>query len=130
MSKDVSDLVNLNEEFKIHKKELFQLLETYNQKNNKLDEYIGEVNSLKNELNDVKEINNKTKDFLLLELESNLDKQKQIVFEQNSKVNSFKEIINLLKEENNSKIVEISELNEDVGRFKQCLLDKNNLINS
>ena len=80
---------------------------------------------LKNELDLIKELNNKTKEFLLLEFESILDKQNQVQMEQNTKVNSFNEIINLLKKENAEYIENISKLNEEIGKYKQLL--KNHL---
>ena len=122
--------VNQNDEMMEYKKELMNLLEVYKRKDNELNNYLKEFQSFKNELNQIKEINNKTKDFLLLELESNLDKQKQAQIKQESCVNSFKEIINLLKEENHHNIEELSNLNVKIGYLKQCLNDKNNIINS
>lgn len=107
MSKETLDLNNLNE---------------------KLEKNSKEINSFKKELNSIKQINKKTKELLLLELESNLDKQKQIQINQDIKVDSFKEIINLLKEENNNYINELSSLNEKVGKFKQSIDDKNKKI--
>ena len=130
MVQNLIDLYNLTNEFDEYKKELLSLLEFSKNNNVKLEEYYVELNSLKKELNSVKEINNKTKEFLLLELESNLDKQRMALNKQNSKVDSFKEVISLLKEENNDKLEEISYLNIELSKYKQNLDDKNNLIDS
>ena len=90
----------------------------------KLEHNFDEINDinekiifLKNELDLIKDLNNKTKEFLLLEIESNLDKQNQVQIKQNKEFNSFKEIIHLLKKEINDNIDSISKLNEEIGKY-------------
>lgn len=130
MSQQDSNLKNIINEIEKYKEELSNMLELSRIQENKLDEYNTELNSLKKELNSIKEINNKTKDFLLLELESNLDQQKQIQIKQDSKADSFKEIINLLKEENSNNIDSLSSLNIEIGKLEQSIDDKDKLINT
>ena len=112
------------------KNELIYLLDEFKQKNNDLDTCLREFNLIKEEFNSLKEITIKTKDFLLLEVESSFDKQKMIKSKQDSKIDSFREIVDLLKNENNVKLNEISFLNNKLDKFNQIIIDKNNLINS
>ena len=130
MCQNTPELVNSDNEIESYKHELINLLNILKEKNEDLNNCIGEFNSIKKEINSVKEINNKTKDFLLLELESNLDKQKELQYNYKSDIGSFKEIIELLKEEKNNNLEEISTLNVEIGKCKQLLDDKNNLIES
>ena len=58
--------------------ELIYLREYCEKQFERLDSYFKELNLLKDDLNSVNQSNLKTKELLQLELESNLDKQKQI----------------------------------------------------
>ena len=114
MSQNSNNSDKKNIGFENCEKELSSLLKFFKNENINLEDYLVEIHSLKEELNSVKEINNKTKEFLLLELESNLDKQKQVQDMQDSKLNSFNKIIDLLKDENDDKLKRISALNVEI----------------
>ena len=88
---------------------------------NELSEYKQEIENRNHELDNFKEILDKTKEYLLLELESNLDKQKQIQIKNEEKYN---ELIIYLKNENDNEIILLS---EEVGRLKQLLTEKNEI---
>ena len=59
---------------------------------NDLNSFSDEINLLKNELKNIKEINNKTKEYLLLEIESSVDKQNQF-----NQSNYFGDFVDFLK---------------------------------
>ena len=77
-------IADIEEEFK--KKETLITEKTLEQQKN--------INSIKQDLYGVKKNNNKTKEHLLLELESSLDKHNRIQIRND---NYFKELINFLK---------------------------------
>ena len=85
------------------------------------------INSIKQDLYDVKKNNKKTKEHLLLELESSLDKHNQIQIRNDS---YFKEFIKSFEEERANKTNEMNNLSENMGRLKQIIDEKDNLINN
>ncbi len=118
-------------------KELHLLQESSKTQNDKLDEYEEEFTLLKKEMNKIKEINSKTKDYLLLELESNLDKQKQIQIEQKIKYDLFDDSFKILNEENDKfkqilelKNNDIKSLEHEINDFKRIIYSKEEKINS
>ena len=90
---------------------------------NKLEGFDDKINSLNDELTIVKEESDKTKQYLLLELESSLDKYHQ---SENKLENKYNELIMLLKDDSNNKI---SSLSEELGKYKQALEVKDKSIN-
>ena len=84
-----------------------------------IDDKLGLLNQ---ELNTFKEIIDKTREYLLLELDSSLDKHKQIQIENENK---YEELVVFLKNEDSNKILSLS---EEIGRFKQIIDEKEKLI--
>ena len=76
--------------------------------NYEINKYGDEISSLSNEFNNFKEIIEKTKEYLLLELESNLDKCNQIQLRNEDK---YDELLVFLKNDTNNKVSLISEEN-------------------
>ncbi|WP_295593156.1 hypothetical protein, partial [uncultured Methanobrevibacter sp.] len=125
MTKKSKNFDNVTEEIENFPKDLNFEKNTKNQDfdiDNKLNIYDNQINYLNQEIIDFKEIISKTKEYLLLELESNLDKHKQI---QLKNENKYEELIILLKNDNNDKF---SSLNEEIGKLKQIIIGKNELI--
>ena len=108
--------------------EISYLWKYFEKQSAKLDLYCNELNLLKKDLNSINQINLKTKEVLQLELESNLDKQKQIQIKHENKLNSFQDFIDSLQKENVNNELKITNLTETVGRLKQNLDDKNELL--
>ena len=88
----------------------------------KLNGHDSEINLLKGEFDRFKEIVEKTKEYLLLELESNLDKSKQI---QSESENKYDELLIYLKNENTANLLSLSEEN---GKYKQIIEENEELI--
>ena len=114
---------------KSYLKELNNLREYCEEQSAKLDLYCNELELLKKDLNSIAEINQKTKEFLILELESNMDKQNQNQIKQENKLNSFQNFINSLENENKNKELKIiTHLTENIGRLKQIIDEKDELL--
>ena len=64
MYQNASNLVYLNEQINNFKKELSDLMEISKQKDDKLDDCLNELTSLKKELSLVSDVTDKTKDYL------------------------------------------------------------------
>lgn len=96
--------------------------------NKKLENYENIINTLSLELNNYKEINDETKELLLLELDSNLDKQIQTQT-QTQLINNhnYEKINTIIKNKTNN---EIYSLNNELKNTKEILNDKNILIHS
>ena len=109
-------IANIEENFK--KKELIINEKTIKQQQN--------INSIKQELYDVKKKNTKTKEHLLLELESSLDEHNRIQIRND---NYFKEVINFFEQDRITKSDEINKFTENIGKLKQIIFEKDNLIN-
>ncbi len=120
--------MNSESNLKTYLDELVYLRDYCEKQSAKLDLYSDELNLLKKDLNSISKINLKNKELLLLELESNMDKQKQIQIKQDSNLSSFQNSINSLKDETENKELEITQLNETVGRLKQIIDEKNELV--
>ena len=90
------ELRNFEDNFKNHNSQF----------NNELKMQDSKINSFKKEINDLNEIINKTREYLLLELESNLDVQKQAQIKNNDK---YDELIILMKDNNENKLLSLSE---------------------
>ena len=130
MNETTLDLLSLKDEINCCKENLIYLLEiskqnekllndkNKNSQGNELNSIKQEINSIKQEINVVKEINNKTVDFLLLEIESNLDKQKQSQALFNSQIDLSKldkfNKDNLIKGNDSNFFVEGSDKTSDV----------------
>lgn len=93
-------------------------LKTYN----KINWCESEINSLNLEINNFKEIMEKTKEYFLLELESSTDKHQQIKLQNE---NIYSNLINFLKNDNNNII---SSLSEEIGKYKYEISEKNKHI--
>lgn len=115
---------------KRYMQELIYLREFCQKQSEKLDLYCNELNLLKDDLNSINQINLKTKEFLQLEFESNLDKQKQIQIKYENKLNSFQYFIDSLQKEKQNNELKITNLNETVGRLKQSIDEKNQLLSN
>ena len=116
MNEATFDLLSLKDEINNCKENLIYLLEISKQNDklindiNELYSLKTELNSLKQEINSIKEVNSKTIDFLLLELESNLDKQKQFKDISNSKLTQHQFVEN----SNNESLINMSDLNVSI----------------
>ena len=92
---------------------------------NDLNSFSDEINLLKNELKNIKEINNKTKEYLLLEIESSVDKQNQF-----NQSNYFGDFVDFLKNDYSTKFDEILLLNKKLGELENSINYKDNRIDS
>lgn len=81
-----------------------------------------EINSLTLEIDNFKEVIEKTKEYFLLELETSTDKYKQIRLQNE---NIYSELISFLKNENTN---EISLLSEEIGKYKYKITEKDEYI--
>ena len=120
MSQKILNLDDLIKEFEKYKNEI------YNFEENSKDQ----ISSLKKEIKIVKELNDKTKDFLLLELESNLDKQNQFKLKLDSQEEFYTNTIKLLNNENTEKNNELCKLNEKLGKLKYIIEDNEKILKS
>lgn len=129
MSQEINNFNEVYDLFKNHIMDLSALLELIQDYNGKLDKYFEEFEYLKKELAYLKEFYNKHNEFLVLELESNLDKHNQLQINQNLNMDSyFNEIIKALKEENKMNIDKLCTINEELGGYKQSLNENNKSI--
>ena len=124
-SNDINNLLNKIDNFtnELKKFEIFYKNQDF-EYNNKLNIYENKIDDINHELNNFKEIFEKTKEYLLLEIESSLDKHKQIQFNDE---NRYNELIILLKNNNDKNI---SSLSEEIGNLKQIITGKDELIKS
>ncbi len=90
--------------------------------NDKCELCDNKINLLTYDLVNFKEIFDKTKDYLLLELESNLDKHELIQLQSQ---NGYLDLIVFFKNSNNENILL---LGEEIGRLKQIFTEKDELI--
>ena len=139
MTKQNSSIDNLVEEKENSTNELKKLEESlknqFSEVSDNLNEHDSEINLLKVELNKFKEIATKTNEYLLLELESNLDKFKEMQIESEDKYNEL--LINL-KNENTANLLSLSEENEELLKISEnkeldsglrdCIVEKDDLI--
>ncbi len=163
MYQNATDLLNLKDEIKKTKNELSYLLEISKQNEKLFKEEPNksplkdEIKSLKKDINSLRIINDKTIDFLLLKIESNFDKQKQMItagsfgdnylnnnldvisndlinssenlVKDNNLLNSSKLKLNEYEKIINSKENEINYLNNKIQNLDKDLSDKSELIN-
>ena len=105
MSKKSKNL-NMSEKIKDNKMENFKKKYKNYRNNelemsNKINQYENKINLLNLEINNFKEVFGKTKEYLLLELETNSDKYNQIKFQNE---NIYSDLISFLKNENTNEI--------------------------
>ncbi|WP_346661435.1 hypothetical protein, partial [uncultured Methanobrevibacter sp.] len=116
---------NLLDELEGFKNQLLKLENDTNKQNNSIDkqlnDYENKISLLSLELNKIKEINHKTKELLLIELESNLDIQNKNFLEQNEKLDKYGDLIQFYKENNEDKQEDIVNLSNKVGELKQII---------
>ena len=128
MSKEFKNIDSLSNEINNHSEELKKTEDSFENKvlkiHQELEKYDVKINSMMKNLSIFKENSDKTKEYLLLELESNLDKLNQI---QKKYENKSFELISFLKEDNSN---QISILSEKIGMLKQQITEKNNKINN
>ena len=125
MTKQNSSIDNLVEEKENSTNELKKLENSlknqFSEVSDKLNGHDSEINLLKVELNKFKEIFEKTKEYLLLEFESNLDKSKQIQIESENKYN---DLLIYLKNENTANSLSLTENT----KYKQIIEENEELI--
>lgn len=126
MSKKIYDINYLLVELEKFKDELKIIENNFKDFDSQIDYKLNKQNAdiitLNNELNNYKEVINATKEYILLELESSLDKHNQIQIKSRTK---YEDLLAFIKNDNNDKI---SVLSEELGRTKQILDEKNIFI--
>ena len=88
----------------------------------KLNYFENEIKSMNNEINNIKDNIEKNKEYLLLELETSIDKNKQIMIENEQ---TYSDLITFLKNDETNKILSLS---EDIGKYKHELSKNNEYI--
>ena len=95
---------------------------------NKLNSQQEDIKQLENELALFNEIIEKTKEYLLLELESILDKQAIVINKHEDVINNLDERFNFVKSTLIDKEDKIDSLNRELGKFKQIVFNKDDCI--
>ena len=97
---------------------------------NKLNSQDDELKELEKNLNLSKEITEKTKEYLLLEMEALLDKQNLTLNNQNNKINTFDEKLDFFKSTLISKDEDISSLNDQINSLNELMFLKEKEIDN
>ena len=131
MVQETVDLIGLKEEINKSKKDLTYLMDIFQQNEKLMNGSVGfkqfeeDISFLKKEINSLRVINDKTINFLLLELESHLDKQKYSQMDYNifnTDANHFKLILN-------NKNQEIKKANTKIEKLEKIIDSKDDKIN-
>lgn len=131
MVQETVDLIGLKEEINKSKKDLTYLMDIFQQNEKLMNGSVGfkqfeeDISFLKKEINSLRDINDKTINFLLLELESHLDKQKYSQMDYNifnTDANHFKLILN-------NKNQEIKKANTKIEKLEKIIDSKDDKIN-
>ena len=127
------DLENTKKKGVPYKSDIFTL-EDFSQNvsflENKLNSQDDELKELEKNLNLSKEITEKTKEYLLLEMEALLDKQNLTLNNQNNKINTFDEKLDFFKSTLISKDEDISSLNDQINSLNELMLSREKKIKS